>query len=119
MTFLNKGKHIEKEFDGVRVRIVEDNADKDRMEFLKQLLEHNGYEVLVQEVVPKPPPPEEEPVEQEPTWMVGVTDIIFNPVVYVYQRRLKTLEGQHVTPDYWNQVTSEAEPNYWDLSKKP
>jgi hypothetical protein len=118
MAFINKGKHIEKEIDGVRIRVVDDGASKDRMEFLKALLEHNGYEVLVEEIVPKPPKPDEEVVPTEPKWLVGVTDIIFNPVVYIYQRRLRTLEGEHVTPDYWNQVTREAEPNYWDRSKK-
>ena len=129
MTFLNKGKHIEKEIDEVRIRVVDDAATKDRMEFLTKLLEHNGYEVLSEEMPPKtvPVPPlseGEEPNEAKepeflpPTWIVGVTDITFNSVVAVYQRRLRTLEGQHVTPDYWNQVTIQAEPNYWDLSKK-
>ncbi len=124
MSFINKGKHIEKEIEGVRVRLVDDAASKERMEFLKELLAHNGYEVLVEEVPPKPPPPPqegEEQIEQElspPTWLVGVTDITFNPVLYIYQRRLRTLEGEHVTPDYFDQKTREAEPNYWDISKK-
>jgi hypothetical protein len=129
MAFINKGKHIEKEIGEVRIRVVDDAATKERMEFLTKLLEHNGYEVLSEELPPKPvpvPPPIEgeepkEPKEPEflpPTWLVGVTDITFNSVVMVYQRRLRTFEGQHVTPDYWNQRTTEAEPNYWDLSKK-
>ena len=124
MAFINKGKHVEKEIDGVRVRIVDDAASKERMEFLKELLTYNGYEVLAAEVPVKPPPqvPEgEQATEQEqppPTWLVGVTDITFNAVLYIYQRRLRTLEGKHVTPDYFNQMTREAEPNYWDLSKK-
>ncbi len=140
MAFINKGKHIEKEIGETRVRLVDDAASEDRKDFLTKLLEFNGYEVLSEELpptpkpVPVPPPvegeepqePEEskepiEPIEPEflpPTWMVGVTDITFNPVVMVYQRRLRTFEGQHVTADYWNQLTTEAEPNYWDLSKK-
>ncbi len=124
MAFINKGKHVEKEIDGVRVRIVDDAASKERMEFLKELLTYNGYEVLAAEVPVKPPPPVpegEQAAEQEqppPTWLVGVTDITFNAVLYIYQRRLRTLDGKHVTPDYFNQMTREAEPNYWDLSKK-
>ncbi len=132
MAFINKGKHIEKEIGEIRVRLVDDAASEDRKDFLTKLLEHNGYEVLSEEMPPKPvpapplvegeePKETEEPKEPEflpPTWMVGVTDITFNPIVMVYQRRLRTFEGQHVTPDYWNQLTTEAEPNYWDLSKK-
>jgi len=124
MAFINKGKHIEKEIDGIRIRVVDNAASKERMEFLKELLVHNGFEVLVEEIPPKPlptPAEGEDAVEQEilpPTWLVGVTDITFNPVLYVYQRRLRTIEGQHVTPDYFNQKTRDAEPNYWDLSKK-
>lgn len=124
MAFLNKGKHLEKEIDGTRIRVVESAGTKERMEFLKELLSHNGYEVLVEEIPPKPIPtaPEgEEQVPQEilpPTWLVGVTDITFNSVVAVYQRTLRTLEGEHVTPDYFNQKTRKAEPNYWDKSKK-
>ena len=129
--FLNKGKHIEKEIDGRRIRVVEDAADESRCDFLKKLLEFNGFEVLVEEnppkPVPKPPVSDGETLEEEtekepemlpPTWVIGVTDIIFNAVVAVYSRTLRTPEGNRVTPDYWNQVTNEAEPNYWDLSKK-
>ncbi|MDH5399115.1 MAG: hypothetical protein OEX02_13270 [Cyclobacteriaceae bacterium] len=124
MAFINKGKHIEQEVGDVRVRVVEEGASQQRVDFLKKLLEHNGYEVLVGETPvkpPKKPKPGEEPVEEptpEPTWFVGVTDITFNPVYAVYNRRLRTFDGKRVTPDYWNQTTEKAEPNYWDLSKK-
>ncbi len=129
MPFINKGKHIEKEIEGIRIRVVENEASRERMEFLKKLLEHNGYEVLTEENPPKPVPAPpvaegEEPIvapEPEmlpPTWVVGVSDIIFNPLIAVYMRKLRTLDGHHVTADYWNQVTTESEPNYWDLSKK-
>jgi len=137
--FLNKGKHIEREIGGIRVRVVEDEATEDRIQFLKKLLEHNGYEVLVEEIPPKPPAPPPPPSSEErakdpspegetisedaveeskPTWVIGVTDIIFNPVVAVYHRGLRTFDGHHVTPDYWNQKTTDAEPNYWDLERK-
>ena len=131
MAFINSGKHIEKEMNGVRVRVVEDGASKDRMEFLKGLLEHNNFEVLTEENVPKPPlapkpddqdnnEPNDKSLQEptEPTWIIGVTDIVLNPVVAVYNRELKTLDGKRVTPDYWNQLTNKTEPNYWDLDKK-
>ena len=130
MAFINKGKHIEKEINETRVRVVEDNATTERVEFLQKLLEHNGYTVLTEENVPKPPPPPKPlaegeeaapPAPQEPlipTWTIGVTQITFNPVLMVYNRALKTFDGKKVTPDYWNQVSEKAEPNYWDLGKK-
>ena len=127
MPFINKGKHLEAEINETRVRVVEDAADEQRAEFLKKLLEHNGYTVLVEENVPKPPKPVkvaegEEPPPPPPdppkSWTVGVTKITFNPILMVYNRALKTLDGKKVTPDYWNQLTEEVEPNYWDLSRK-
>lgn len=131
---LTKGKHIEQEINEIRCRVVESGISKSRTDFLKQLLVHNGYEVQIAEEPPKPVPPpkpvvteegvetaaeiEEPIVEPDPTYVIGVTDIIFNAVVAVYNRALRTLDGKHVTPDYWNQKTTNAEPNYWDLNKK-
>ena len=110
---LNNGKHIEKEINEVRCRVVESDVTRERAEFLKKLLEHNGKEVHIGENTPKT---EEEP---EPlTYIVGTTDITFNAVVAVYQRILKTFDGRKVTPDYWNQKATGLEPNYWDRSKK-
>jgi hypothetical protein len=110
MTLLS-GKHKEIEINETRVRVVESGTSMERIEFLKKLLEHNGYEVLS----------EQEPKKEETdpdTWVIGVTNIIFNPVVAVYNRILRTFEGKHVTADYWNQKTNKTEPNYWDLKKK-
>jgi hypothetical protein len=47
--------------------------------------------------------------------MLGVTDIVFNPVIAVYQRSLKTKAGNKVTPAYWNQQTDVCDPNYWNF----
>lgn len=105
------GKHIEKELDGIRFRVIETAISKERADFLKQLLEHNNVEVVLVE----DPPPEE---GAQVTYTIGVTDVTFNPVIKVYNRELKTLDSHRVTPDYWNQKTSAHEPNYWDLSKK-
>ena len=108
---LNKFAHVIKEIDEVKVRIIEAKTSKERVEFLKKLMEHNGYEVKIEEVPPKTE-------EDETTYSIGCTDIIFNPIVKVYNRELKTFEGNRVTPDYWNQLTTDSEPNYWDHNKK-
>jgi len=49
---INKNHEFE-ELDGVKCAIVEKNASKERVEFLKQLLQFNKYTVVV---VPSPPP---------------------------------------------------------------
>ena len=106
-----KGKHKIKEIDEVRCTIVEKNASKERVSFLKELLEFNGYEVKYQEEKRKD---ENDPI----TYIIGVTDMVLNPVIAVYQRILKTPEGKKITADYWNQKTKNIEPNYWDNKLK-
>lgn len=110
MTLLS-GKHITKDVDGVRCSIVEVGVSADRRDFLKKILEFNKYTVHVEEI-----PPAEE--GGEVTYTLGVTSMIFNPVIAVYQRMLFTEDGRRITPDYWNQKTDAIEPNYWDRSKK-
>ena len=93
-----------------RVTFVEKKIDAQRLEFLKKLLEANGFEVIVNE--------EKRKSEEEPQlYTIGVTDMVFNPTVYIFQRRLKTLDGMHiVNQDYWNQQTDDAKPQYWKNS---
>lgn len=102
---LNKGKHLVEEIDGVRCTVVEKAITPERAEFLKNLLELNGYEVKTA-------------TETDPATMkLGVTDILFNPVIDVYERRLKSPSGKKVTPAYWLQQSedeSETEVNYWN-----
>jgi hypothetical protein len=105
---LESGKHIEKEMDGVLYRIVESGiTDKKRIDFLTTILEHNGYEVKWAEEVRKK---EEDPL----TLMIGVTDLTFNSVLAVYGRRLRSLDGHRITPEYWNQKGESFSPLYWD-----
>jgi hypothetical protein len=103
---LNKGKHIVEEIDGTRCSVVEKGDTAERVEFLKNLLEFNGYTVkTVAEA-------------DALTFKIGVTDMIFNPVVDVYERRLKTKSGKRVTPAYWLQESdkeTDAEVNYWSF----
>jgi hypothetical protein len=103
---LNKGKHNIGEIDGVRCTIVESGISKKRAEFLKDLLEYNHYEVKIQEEVSDPP-------AAEKTYTLGVTDIVFNPVIAVYQKSLITKENRKVTPAYWNQWNEPANIPYW------
>lgn len=80
---------------------------KDRSLFLKKLLEHNGFEVLIKE--------DKRKTEEDPQlYTVGVTDMVFNPTIWVFQRRLETFDGHKVTQDYWNQLTEDSAPQYWN-----
>lgn len=101
-----EGKHSFGAIDETRVTFVEKKVDETRKDFLKKLLEHNGFEVLIQE--------DKKAAEEDPQlYTVAVTDMVFNPTIWVYQRRLKTLDGHKVTPAYWNQETEETHPQYW------
>lgn len=104
------GKHMFGAIGEQRVTFVEKKIDKDRLEFLKKLLEFNDFEVLVQE--------DKRKSEEEPQlYTIGVTDMVFNPTVYVFQRRLKTLDGKRiVNQEYWNQISDDAKPQYWKNS---
>jgi len=114
---LTSGKRVIKEFNEVRCSLVEKGISMERVEYLKKLLEHNGFEVMFDEDPPKPP--DAETGETLPvTYSIGVTDVTFNPVIKVYNRELKTFDGHKVTADYWNQKTQATEPNYWDIKKK-
>ena len=63
---INKNHEFE-ELGGVKCAIVEKNASKERVAFLKDLLETNNFEVVV---VPSPPPkaaPPPKPAERRST----------------------------------------------------
>ena len=104
------GKHTFGSIEETRVTFVEKKIDGNRKDFLKKLLEHNGFEVIIQE--------EKRKTEEEPQlYTVAVTDMVFNPTIWVFQRKLKTFDGKKVTQDYWNQNSKEASPKYWKNSK--
>ena len=88
----NKGKHNVEEINGKRCSIVETGVNENRMKFLKSLLEHNKYTVEVTE-------------EPEKGFKIGVTDMLFNPVIDVYKRRIYTPSGDVVDYYSWNQIT--------------
>ena len=89
------------------VTFVEKGVTAERMNFLKDLLEYNKFEVLTEEV-----PAKEE--DGELTYNVAVTDLVFNPVIWVYDRKLVTPEGKIVNEDYWMQRNSDFKPQYWE-----
>ena len=101
------GKHAFGSIGETRVTFIEKKIDKERLDFLKELLAFNGFETVIDELKRK--------TEEEPQlYNLGVTDMTFNPTIWVFERRLKTLDGKHyVTPDYWKQVSKEANPKYW------
>ncbi len=86
-----KGKHIVEEINGVRCSIVETDSSKERLEFLTKFLEKNNYKVF-------------SIAEEENKFKIGVNDVLFNPVIAVYERRLKTMEGKVATHEYWFQL---------------
>lgn len=105
---LISGKHVFGDLDGQTVTFVEKNVSRERADFLKTLLEHNRIPVIV---VENPGSTEEIPT----TYTVATPDLVFNPVTYVYQRRLRTPDGRKVTPAYWRQLTEETKPEYWEV----
>ncbi len=122
---LNSGAHKEKVIDGVSCRMVEENLSAQRMEFLKKLLEHNGFEVKVEQNDSGNTEAETatDSPKEEKKFTLWVTDLLFNPVIYVYELRLKTLGDKIVTPAYWLQLAPEGiekgEPDYyWELIKE-
>jgi hypothetical protein len=123
---INKNHEFE-ELNGVKCAIVEKNASTERVSFLKQLLEFNGYTVIV---VASPPPkaapaavpktpttdaanqPQPEPtppattLAPPETFTVGVTDVTFNSTNAIFGRLLNTQNGHVVTLAYWQQKES-------------
>ncbi len=121
---INKNHEFE-ELDGVKCGIVEKNSTPARVEFLKNLLEYNGFTVIV---IPSPAPKvaavPDKPLEGlEPskglpeTFTIGVTDYTFNPINAIFGRSLKTKDGHVVTLSYWHQkevVSLDEIPYYED-----
>ncbi len=121
---LNKNHEFE-ELNGVKCGIVEKNVTPERVSFLKDLLEFNGFSIVVvasppPKAVPAPAPKEGEipptpPLPAPETFTVGVTDYTFNWVNAIFGRQLKTKDGHIVTLAYWQQkekVSDDEIPYY-------
>ena len=115
--------HLFEDLNGVKCAIVEKNASKQRTDFLRSLLELNGYTVVA---VPSPPPKVAPPAStatdstadvpavteppKDETYTVGVTDVMFNATNAIFGRLLKTPDSRIVTLAYWQQ----KDPNSHD-----
>ena len=115
---INKNHEFE-EINGVKCAIVEKNATAERAEFLRDLLEYNGFTVVVAPspaakpaAAPNPAAPTEQLAEQNPeevlppppeTFTVGVTHLAFNPTNAIFGRLLTNRQGRTVTQAYWLQ----------------
>lgn len=101
------GKHMFGSIEETRVTFIEKGVSKERSEFLKKLLEYNGLEVLIQE--------DKRKTEDDPQlYTVGVTDMVFNPTIWIFHRKLKTLDGRKATQAYWHQRSNDTPPQYFD-----
>lgn len=104
-----KGKHNIAEIDGVRCTVVESGITAERAEFLKSLLQFNRYDVKMMQEKAKDGSPLD-------TFLVGVADILFNPVIVLYQKKLFRPDGEVVTQAYWNQWSVDNTLPYWQVN---
>jgi len=132
--------HTFEDLGEIKCAIVEKNVTPERTDFLKRLLEHNGFEVVVvkspppkaaKPAPPKPaaapadgaapeaaaPPPEPLPPPPPDTYIVGVTDLTFSPINAVFNRELKTFDGAIVTSSYWKQQEAAPKVDEWYWKK--
>lgn len=116
--------HTFEDINGIKCSIVEKNCTIRRAEFLKNLLEFNGFTVVMVTTQAQKPPTtsssndanettqENNPAEPS-TYTVAVTDLSFNPINGVYNRQLKNQSGRYVTPRYWNQHDDVSHDDVW------
>lgn len=105
---LKNGKHNISEIEGVRCTVIETSLTADRAEFLRNLLVFNGYEVKMEREKAK------DGAELD-SFVIGVTDILFNPMIAVYAKKLKRRDGLTVSPAYWNQQPGQDTLPYWQV----
>jgi hypothetical protein len=111
---INKNHEFE-DLEGIKCAVVEKNVPENRSSFLRELLEWNGYRVIV---VPSPPPKTADPAQAAlppADFTVGVTDVMFNATNAIFGRLLKSREGRVVTRAYWLQqeaISDDTIPYY-------
>ncbi len=91
------------------VSFVEKGISKERLDFLTALLEYNGFNVFSEEA--------EAAEDGTKLYNMGVDDTVFNAVIWVYDRKLRTPERKIVNEDYWNQTNEDFSPQYWNRVK--
>lgn len=105
-----QGKHKVEEIDGVRCTVCGKGISGERRDFLTDLLTSAGYEVKSAHEIAKDGAACD-------TYILGVTDILFNPVIRVYQQKLFRKDGHIVTPAYWEQKSSYLDLPYWQVPR--
>jgi hypothetical protein len=126
--------HPFEELNGIRCAVVEKNCARSRVDFLKYILEGNGFEVVI--VASPPPkaapaaakpaasaaaPAASEPIASAPitseappppaapeTFTIGVTDVTFNATNAIFGRLLRSPDGRVVTMAYWQQKDAQS-----------
>jgi len=104
---LNKGTVPVEEIEGTRCRIIESEATRDRVDYLKDLLEFNGIPPIIAENSAG------EDGTAPVTFKLGVPMLVFNPVIAVYEKKLRTRDGRLVTPAIWDQRENVPHLPYW------
>ena len=107
---LTKGKHNIAEIEGSRCTVIETGATPERTEFLKNLLVFNGYEVKIEKEKAKDG-------TETGGFVIGLTDLHFNPMIVVYEKKLFRKDGLTVSPAYWNQWPTEDPIPYWKVQR--
>lgn len=113
---INKNHEFE-DLDGVKCAVVEKNIAAERVDFLKKILEYNGYSVMVVKSPPPKAPPakpvaegEAPPASPPPvpeTFTLGVTDVMFNATNAIFGRLLRDPKGHVITQAYWQEKENE------------
>jgi hypothetical protein len=107
---LAKGKHNIADIEGIRCTVVETGLTKERAEFLKELLVFNRYDVKMEKEKAKDG-------SESGTFILGLTDLLFNPTIVVYEKKLFRKDGFTVTPSYWNQWPESDTIPYWQVQR--
>lgn len=114
--------HPFEDIEGIKCAVVEKNLTKERLEFLKEILAFNGYEVVVG---PTPPAKAAATAEAEPasqmspsTFTLGVTDVTFNVTNAIFGRLLKSPEGNIITLAFWNGMEKSPDDSVPYFEKK-
>ncbi len=105
-----KGKHQVAEIEGVRCSVVETGLHEERKAFLTGLLQQNGYEVKCEHEKAKDGTVLD-------TYILGVTDLLFNPVIRLYQQKLYRTDHLLVTPAFWEEKKQYTDIPYWQVPR--
>jgi hypothetical protein len=103
---LTNGKYKRTDIDGQMCTVIENEINGNRAAFLIDLLEFNKIKVIKKTIEGK-----------EDAFLLAVPDVRFNPVIAVYNKKLKTKDNRVVTPNYWNQIDEYVNLPYWTVTE--